>query len=454
MQVQLTNGNIILCEDTPRDSGAQGEVFVSMDNLSIVKLYFHPPTNQRQILEAITTRFNAVKDEPYWKQYFCWPTGVVINPRLGVVMPRASSGLKRLDWILLPKARKTLPKAARGNWLGYVRISVRLSRATRRLHQMGLCHSDLAYKNCLVDPTTGEIAIIDLDGLVIPGILPPAVNGTPGFMAPEIVSANAQPSILTDRHALAILLYQILLLKHPLLGPKFHSSNAEEDEQLRLGQNALYIEHPTDHSNRPPSLKITSDILGNEIQHLMQRAFIDGLHHPSNRPQAVEWESALVRLADRIIPCVNPNCEMGFFAFNETQNLSCPWCGTKWQATRSLAVLDLFRPVSGMRGQFVRDGYKIVAYPDRHIYEWHLYPDKPPSAVTDSTPKASFEYNQVLATWHMKNRSLESFTVLNETVPSLTIKPGQQFTLSQNQRIILGETPNVRMALVRLGTIR
>lgn len=455
MEIRLEDGTIINCDDKPMDSGAQGEIFKTKDGHGVVKLYFNPSTIQKKVLVAITKHYNPVKDDEYWKQYFCWPTAVVTQPRLGLLMPRAQASLKRLDWFLLPKARRSLPVEERGNWMGQVKIALRLSRAMRRLHHFGLCHSDLSYRNCLVDPTTGELKLIDLDGLVVPGILPPSVSGTKGFMAPEILSSGAFPSITTDLHSLAVIIYQLLLFRHPLQGPKVHSAEVEEDERLAFGREALFIEHPTDHSNRPKGNFPTSVLLGVDLQRLMQRAFVKGLHDPSSRPQATSWEADLIRLVDRIVPCVNRKCELAFFSFIETsKHPSCPWCGTPWKAIQRFALLDLYRPVSGMRGQYVLDGYKIVAYPDRHLYDWHLYPSNPPSVETDPTPKATLSYDAKKQAWTMTNRSGNRFKVFDEDKPPRDIKTGECFSLVQNQRVILGEQEGVRMALVRLGKLK
>ena len=51
-----------------------------------------------------------------------------------------------------------------GNWLNYFQICVNLSRGVKKMHQMGLSHSDLSYNNVLVDPQTGSACMIDLDG--------------------------------------------------------------------------------------------------------------------------------------------------------------------------------------------------------------------------------------------------------------------------------------------------
>ena len=97
------------------------------------------------------------------------------------------------------------------------------------MHAAGLAHSDLSYKNILVDPVSGSASVIDVDGLVVPGKYPPDVVGTPDFIAPEVVRTSHLskdnpdrylPSIATDKHALAVLIYMYLLYRHPLRGGK------------------------------------------------------------------------------------------------------------------------------------------------------------------------------------------------------------------------------------------
>lgn len=126
------------------------------------------------------------------------------------------------------------------------------------MHAAGLCHSDLSYKNVLVDPELGHACIIDVDGLVVPKISSRR-RGHPDFIAPEVVktshlqkedSNRILPSIATDRHALAVLIYMYLFFRHPLRGGKIHDmTNELQDEALAMGERALFIEHPSDKSN-------------------------------------------------------------------------------------------------------------------------------------------------------------------------------------------------------------
>jgi len=58
------------------------------------------------------------------------------------------------------------------------------------------------------------------------------------------------PSRLTDQHALAVLIYMNLLFRHPYARQSMTSTHADATRNVAMGERALFIEHPTDHSNR------------------------------------------------------------------------------------------------------------------------------------------------------------------------------------------------------------
>lgn len=223
----------------------------------------------------------------------------------------------------------------RGSWDGYLGICIDLARAVRRLHAAGLAHSDLSYANVLADPLTGSASIIDMDGLVVPGKFPPDVAGTPDFIAPEVVATQdratgdplrVHPSIRTDRHALAVLIYLYLLARHPLQGRRIHDpDDAARDDALAMGERALWIEHPTDVSNRvdvaqvrrsslpwADAGRLPTSICGPLLAGLFARASVDGLHAPDCRPTAEEWKRALVLTADILLPRPAPTRAAGW----------------------------------------------------------------------------------------------------------------------------------------------
>ena len=268
-------------------------------------------------------------------------------------------------------------------------MCIKISRAVRRMHAAGLAHSDLSYKNVLVDPSTGDACLIDLDGLVVPGKFPPDVVGTPDFIAPEVMSTmklskdnpgRALPKRETDQHALSVLIYMYLLYRHPLRGRKIHDADPLRDEELSMGERALFIEHPTDVQNRPnprdarpgdlPWADVEQrpySIAGPYLKELFEKAFISGLHNPAERPSADNWERALVKTIDLMQPCSNPQCEQKWYVFDNTKSPSCPFCGTRFAG--QLPILNLYS--SRGKGKFTADQHRLMVYSDQYLYEWH-----------------------------------------------------------------------------------
>jgi serine/threonine protein kinase len=136
----------------------------------------------------------------------------------------------------------TLDPRELGDWKRSLRMALRVARALRRIHAAGLVHGDLSYRNVILDPSGGDACLIDLDGLVVPGEYPPEVIGTPDFIAPEIVASRHLPRDHPERqlpdwhadlHALAVLIYLLLLLRHPLRGDKIHDLYAAPSARRR-----------------------------------------------------------------------------------------------------------------------------------------------------------------------------------------------------------------------------
>ena len=278
IRLTATDGTPVEFVDEVIGSGAMKDVYFSPDKSYVVGFFRTPQdANAKDRLNNITgvyreRIFNQVGGD-YWKKLFCWPTKMVEwNGKLGIVCPtydkhfffdsgRFKGKEKEGKWFASAKLRnKFIEDDQKGTWLTHFHMCIQIARAVKRLHAAGLAHSDLSYKNVLVDPKTGKANIIDCDGLVVPGKYPPDVVGTPDFIAPEVLETRSLkvgdpnkklPSIQTDRHALSVLIYMYLLYRHPLRGGKVNDLDAAKDEELSMGSKALFIEHPTDKSNRP-----------------------------------------------------------------------------------------------------------------------------------------------------------------------------------------------------------
>jgi len=422
--------------------------------------------------------FNQIGGE-YWKALFCWPTKIVHwEGKVGIVCPSYdkrfffSEGTfkgkeKEGKWFASAKLRnRFLTPTQKGSWLTHVRMCLLIARAVRRLHSAGLSHSDLSYKNVLVDPESGAASVIDIDGLVVPGKYPPDVVGTQDFIAPEVLETRnlpkeqrVLPSIKTDRHALAVLIYMYLLYRHPLRGGKVHdASDAVKDEELSMGKGALFIEHPKDKSNRPnmksiqpcelPQAnvdKMPYTLCGPYLKALFDRAFITALHAPEKRPTANEWETALVKTVDLIQPCQNPACEAKWFVFDNSMTPRCPFCGTPYKG--DLPVLNLYyRPRDGE--PFRPENHRLMVYDKQSLYMWHVSRSVFANEHTkpdDKKPVADFHFHK--GQWILINRRLKS---LYDVTERKEIPVGSYVPLTDGRQILLSKESDGRLIVVQL----
>lgn len=489
--LKASDGSTVQYVDKIIGSGGMKDVYFSPDKSYVIGFFRDKQDfNARDRLQNITgvyrdRIFNQEGGE-YWKDLFCWPTKIVEhNGRLGIVCPTYQAsfffklgsvnndflGIKGREkegkWFASAKNQnKFLALDERGDWFKYIQICIRISRAVKRMHSAGLAHSDLSYKNVLIDPTTGKANIIDIDGLVVPGKFPPDVLGTPDFIAPEVIAtkhlkvdnpARKLPSITTDRHALAVMIYMYLLYRHPLRGGKVHDLDSAKDEELSMGANAIFIEHPTDISNRVKTAqlqdsqlpqanpnKIPYTVCGPYLKELFDRAFIEGLHDPAKRPTANEWEDALLKTVDLLQPCQNPKCWNKWFVFDNSRKPQCPFCATEYRG--QLPVLNMYS--SRREGAFSFDNYRLMVYNNQYLYPWHanrnIWPNE--KLTNDQKkPVAYFAFHN--NKWLLINQRL---TELEDKTEGKKIAIGEAVELTDNKQILLSKEDGGRLIIVQM----
>jgi len=279
----------------------------------------------------------------------------------------------------------------------YFQVCILIARAIKRMHAAGLAHSDLSYRNVLIDPAGGHANIIDIDGLVVPGKFPPDVLGSPDFVAPEVLESaglpwwdktRKVPCRETDLHALGILIYMLLLCRHPLRGRIMHDrTNSLLDESLAMGKEALFIENDSNKSNaydiqwvqenypaeQLPFLfpwmdlsQLPYTVLGSHLSGLVKRALKEGLHDPSRRPCADEWETGLVRTLDWLLPCQNAACNAKWFVYAPGKEPICPFCQTKF--TGAFPIIRYFCKRGGR--EFYPENEMAVIFNGFRLYSW------------------------------------------------------------------------------------
>lgn len=324
----------------PVFAGGEGDVYFSRCGEFVVKIYHDQilPRDKEKMLHRVLF---LGKNLGEGSNLLCWPLALVRElegkRKVGVVTKKIPRPPFRelADFIFSPREfKKAVENGA--NWLQYLQVAHSIAKTVAILHGKGCAHADLHFKNFLVDIRTGRSVLIDLDGLVVPGFLPPQVAGMMPFMAPEILMQRVSPSQKTDRHSLAVLLFHTLLFRNPLQPLIcYDPEDQERDEKLGWGEKALFSEHPFDFRHRPRSLGVplfqrgtlSYTMLPPRLRNLVERSFIDGLFVPEKRPLSREWERALFASFFSLWRCAR--CHQYFFYsyWHHPGLRRCPFCG-------------------------------------------------------------------------------------------------------------------------------
>lgn len=480
-------------DGNPKKGGVK-DVYFSPDRKYVVAFFRDPiDFNHKESLKKITTLYynniqNGNASDYFLDEIFRWPYDVVEeNGKWGVIVPFYSSkfffskgyasqdiikgGEKVGKWFTSPQYRNPqfplkLENRELGNWLSYFQISINICRGVKKMHQMGLAHSDLSYNNVLVDPITKSANIIDIDGLVVPGLIPAKVIGTADFIAPEVLKTKhlsisdpnrILPNQKTDLHALAVLIYMYLLRRHPLRGGKIWDLDSEKDELMAMGEKALFVEHPTDKTNRvkvdqlrkwdafwgnPEKLPYT--VTGPYLSDLFKRAFIDGLHNPIARPIANEWETALLKTVDLIQPCSNPNCDEKWYVFDNTSKPKCPFCGTAHKGSLPIADLyfkfkdDVWKP----------ENHRVMVYHNQYLFKWHVSRKVIRNeTLTDADKKPVGYFTFYQNKWMLVNQNLQGMKDLTE---QKDIPVNSMVELTNGKKILLSNEEGGRLLYITI----
>ena len=204
----------------------------------------------------------------------------------------------------------------------------------RELHRRGKSYQDLNDGNFFVDIATGNVLICDNDN-VAPDKMNLGVAGKPGYMAPEIVRAEARPHTLTDNHSLAVVLFKLFMRHDPLMGKKFVECVCitEEAEKRLYGDSPLFIFDPSDKTNAPvpgihPNPIKLWPCYPDYIRDAFIKSFCEGMKNPAARLPDNEWKKLLIRLRGEILTCP---CSGNFFASHVKKKtrqgvFECPAC--------------------------------------------------------------------------------------------------------------------------------
>lgn len=261
-------------------AGGQGEVYdVECDGKHYaLKWYFKGSATARQkkLLEEI-----IAKGAP--DSSFLWPMELIVPSQgnlFGYIMPLRPKNYKSIVDLMKNRVNPSF----------YVicRTAFNLTKGYRNLHIAGAKYQDISFGNLFFNPDNGDVLICDNDNVSYGNSKPGGVLGTPGFMAPEIVRGEARPSRDTDRYSLAVLLFYLFMVNHPLEG-KQEASIKCMDVAARVklyGTDPIFIFDPDNKTNRPvPGIHDNANIYWplypEQLRQLFIKSFTVGLNNPS-----------------------------------------------------------------------------------------------------------------------------------------------------------------------------
>ena len=282
--------------------GGQGEVYQATVNGKAMALKWYFPeqatTDQQKTIEDLIK-----KGAP--NANFLWPLDLATANGVkgfGYLMPLRELRYKSLFDLMKRRAEPTFE--------ALIVTAYQLADSFYQLHVKGLCYRDISHGNVFFDPKTGEVLICDNDNVSLNGEQRISVYGTPRFMAPEIVRGEAKPTTESDLFSLAVLLFYMLMMHHPLEGKKESDIKAFDLPAMNkiYGLEPVFIFDPDNATNRPvtgyhDNASVYWPLYPQFLRDLFTRAFTQGLNNAHQRVRESEWRTAMLRLRDSLVEC-------------------------------------------------------------------------------------------------------------------------------------------------------
>ena len=349
---------------------------------------------------------------------FIWPLVLVTeeNPmqgkRFGYLMELLPKGYYEMEHFL-----RTDEDAKAVRFQSYNAMLVagmNIATAMRCLHMKGLSYKDLNPKNFSINPSNGDVLVVDNDNVSVDGAKC-SVKGTKGYMAPEIPRSNykANPSRETDYFSLAVILYRLFFVDHPMDGQAWgkYPLCTDKVEDYLYSIKPVFHFDPQDDSNRPdeiyaPNASIRWRAMPQELRSLFVANFTDGINHPGKRSPENAWIGTIAKSRDKLIR-LNKEREQ-FVNFANTKSVPPRCLGMKVGAN------------------------KIALYPQKAVYQISMdgnvlqYGKLFAGIVYDSKTGK-------LAIRNMTNKAWRGYCP--ETKQLTTIEKGQEYPLSPGVKI-------------------
>ena len=323
-----------------------------------------------------------------------------------------------------------MKRKAEPSFYALTKAAIELIESFRMLHAKQLCYRDISFGNVFFDPNTGEVLICDNDNIAFEQEVNISVLGTPRFMAPEIVRGEARPDVYTDRFSIAILLFYMFMIHHPLEGRLEASIKCFDLPAMRqlYGDKPLFIFDPISSANRPiPGIHDNAVLFWNLYPEYFKRQFTQcftkGLKTPKQRPTEEAWLEVLLKLQQSVV-----SCQCGAENFFESKK-SCWSCKSELELPLHLNL----------------EGFIVVLREDTRLY---LHQLSQPGII--SLSKA---HRVAKVTKHPQHPEIRGLQNLMEQPWSVTTPKGMRFEVPKGRSVTLEPGAKIDFGQVT-GTIQ
>ena len=340
-------------------SGGQGTVYKVAYHGKMYALKWYHAATFKESGAAFYSNLenNIVKGAP--TAAFLWPLGITEkqNGSFGYIMEIRPAGYEELTNFFVGSKKKQQVRFR--SFGAIITAGIDIIQAFRELHNRGYSYQDINNGNFFIDPTTGKVLICDNDN-VSPYGTNLGIMGKQRWMAPEIVTSQSDPDKQSDRFSLAVVLFRLLFINHPLEGRySTPPCMTKELEKKYYGSDPIFIYDPADTRNRPipgtdHNLKLFWNVYPQYIRDLFVRAFSqDVMHKKKPRILEKEWLDAFFRLRAETGKC--PYCKNEMFYTVDSVS-ECFECKRRVPKTATLELSN----------------YKLPLYLGMKLYLWHI----------------------------------------------------------------------------------
>ena len=385
--------------------GGQGTVYrVKLGGKEYALKWYHDGAIQNPKKFYQNLESNIAKGAP--TKAFLWPLYITkpFEDSFGYIMDLRPGNYREFSEFLLAKVHFESLSAA-------VNAALNITNGFRELHRNGFSYQDLNDGNFFIDPSDGDVLICDNDN-VAPYGESLGIAGKARYMAPEVVRNMTRPNVMTDRFSLAVVLFRLLFLDHPLEGKRVVSAPCltEELELKFYGQEPIFIYDPTDDCNRP-----VRGVHSNAIRfwtmypEFIRRKFVESftkeaMAGKTPRMTDNDWQLAFTRLRGTVITCP---CGGQTF-INVAGDANCINCGKRIPKPRVLNCHNR--------------KYGVALFPGMKIYRCHI--DKSSDDFSEVVGEVARNPNNP-AMWGLRNLGDIAWNVEPADGAFKTIEKGQ-----------------------------